>query len=304
MRYTRTGIIVALVGAEIFIAGAILALLGGHHGWAVAAASTTAAAPVRTIEAFDAGSTPRVQIDDADSTVTVSASEDGRVHVADESRFGGMRWGEPPAQLTAERTGDGVRVFRPSAGRWSMFGWEDRRISVQVPAGSTLEIAHCAGADVSGLSGAVSVLSDDGDIAARDITGNVQLQTSDGHIEVQNVRADRLEVASDDGHLTLRDVAVQTLQATTKDGSIEATGLRAGGGAVRTDDGGVNLAFDAVNLSIQARTDDGSVTFDGRSTDSGDADASSGLFHVGSGGGQLSVSSGDGDIHILTNGAS
>ncbi|HZT13891.1 MAG TPA: DUF4097 family beta strand repeat-containing protein [Candidatus Baltobacteraceae bacterium] len=303
MRYTRTGIIVALVGAEIFIAGAILALLGGHHGWAVAAA-TANAAPLRTIEAFDAGSAPRIQIDDADSRVTVSVSTDGRVHVADESRYGGMRWGDSPPGLTAERTGDGVRIFRPSAGQWSMFGWEDRRISVQVPAGAAVEIAHCAGADVSGLSGAVSVVSDDGDIAARDITGNVQLQTADGHVEVQNVRAERLEVASDDGHLTLRDVAVQTLQATTKDGSIEATGLRANGGEIRTDDGGVNLAFDAVNLSIQARTDDGNVTFDGRNTDSGNADSSSGFFHVGSGGGQLLVSSGDGDIHILTNGAS
>src|SRR5579864_6385209 len=131
MRYTRTGVIIALVGAEIFIAGAILAVLGGHHTWA-AAATARDSYPARAIEAFDAGSAPRVQIDDADSTVTVSVSSDGRVHVVDQSRYGGMRWGEPPAQLTAERTADGVRVYRPSVSTWSMFGWDDRRIAVQV----------------------------------------------------------------------------------------------------------------------------------------------------------------------------
>ncbi|HZZ66458.1 MAG TPA: hypothetical protein VFE17_13210, partial [Candidatus Baltobacteraceae bacterium] len=56
----------------------------------------------------------------------------------------------------------------------------------------------------------------------------------------------------------------------------------------------------AVNIS--AHTADGSVHYNGRRVDSND-DASNANFTVGSGGGQLALTTQDGSINITTNGA-
>lgn len=86
------------------------------------------------------------------------------------------------------------------------------------------------------------------------------------------------------------------------DGSIHGHDLRVTGGAMRTDDGSIHLAFADANLAVRAQTGDGSIRFNGRRAaqddDSGAAD-----YHVGTGGGSLQVSTQDGSIHISTNGA-
>lgn len=308
MRYSRTGIIAVLIGAEVFIAGAILALLGGHMGPASARPQNVAfSAPViDPIDPIEAGSAPKVQIDDADSTVTVGVSNDGTVRVVDESQ-GASMFGRPRfATLQVERTSDGVRIYRAQSSSWVMFGWSDQRIRVEVPAGATIQIAACSGADVTGITGGVQVHSDDGDVAVRDVQGDTNLSSADGSIEATAVRGSRLNASTDDGSLHLQDVAVDSIQASSDDGSIRAENLDAGAGSITTDDGSVNLGVSSRNLAIQAHTDDGSVTFDGRDVNQSggdDDDSATANMHIGSGGGSLQVASSDGDIHIRTNGA-
>ncbi|HEV3152658.1 MAG TPA: DUF4097 family beta strand repeat-containing protein [Candidatus Baltobacteraceae bacterium] len=308
MRYSRTGIIIALIGAEIFIAGAILAALGAPHS-AGASQLHGVAFTARAVEPIDAGDAPRVRIDDADSTVTVSTSPDGRVHVIDNSRLGGPIWGTRDLpQLQVERTSDGVNVSRPDAGGATYFmfgGWEDRRITVQVPQKANVDVIACSGAEITGLAGSVRVRSQDGAITVRDLTADADLQSDDGHIDAANIHAKSLSVSTNDGELRLRDVTVDRLQGSTQDGLISASGLQVGGGSLSTNDGGIELSFLPANLSIHAQTSDGNVTFDGRKMGSNDDDdSSSGDFHIGAGGGSLQVATQDGDIHILTNGAS
>ena len=305
MRYSRTGIIIALVGAEIFIAGAILAALGGHHAWASASEVHGTAFSPRAVEPIDAGPAPKIEIDDSASTVTVGVSSDGRVHVSDNTSYGGAAFSSrAPAQLSVERTPDGVRISRADSGNtWiALFGWFDRRISVDVPQGSSVDITACSGADVSGLSGLLRVRSDDGEISARDLTGDVALHTSDGNINLTNVRAKNLTLSTDDGHLHLSDVAVDSIDASTNDGSINGDRLQLTNGNLHTQDGSIELAFAQSNVLIHAHTDDGSVSFDGRKSNSDDDDSTAD-FHIGAGGGALQVATNDGDIHILTNGA-
>ena len=86
------------------------------------------------------------------------------------------------------------------------------------------------------------------------------------------------------------------------DGSISGTGLRVTGGRIETDDGRVRLAFDGANLNVHAKTDDGSIHFNGRHVAQVDDGAGADL-QIGTGGGSLAVSSKDGSIHINTNGA-
>lgn len=309
MRYSRTGIIIALIGAEIFIAGAVFAALGGHGDWAMASpGGHTVSFTARNFDPIDAGSTPHVQIDDSDSTVTVNVSDDGLVHVWDNSRVGGVIFGKnPPEQLQVERTSDGVRIYRPSQSfTWfSIGGWSDRKITVAVPVNAALEIVSCSGAEIAGLNGTIRAHSDDGDVSARNLGGDADLSSDDGDVSVAGMTASRLSVSSSDGDLKLRDIHVDSLDGSTSDGSISAGGLNVSSGSIKTSDGSIELGLNSTNLSVHAHTDDGSVSFDGRKNSSSDDDddSSSGDYQIGSGGGTLEVASDDGSIHITTNGA-
>lgn len=288
MRYSRGGIIAVLLAAEVFVAGAIVWVVNGHRFTVDAAGLQRTAAQGKTFAPIDAGSAPHVVVDDPDSRVDVAVSDDGKVHVTDATVAQGWVWGGGKrAPLQVARTGDGVSITRPGNSHLNvMFGYLDERIEVQLPAGTQLDVQRCSAAEISGLSGAVRVHS------------------VDGHITASDMRTQNLTLASDDGRLTLSNVSAAALDASTKDGSIHADNLQTGGGTLQSGDGSITVAFapDA-NLSVHARTGDGRLTFDGRRAQRGGDDASSGDYTVGSGGGSLQVTTQDGSIHIISNGA-
>lgn len=289
MRYSRTGIVAVLLAAEVFLAGAILWSVHGN-GFSVRAAGLhRVAMQGKTFPPLEAGTSPRVLVDDPESHVIVTTSDDGKVHVTDDSGAEGWYWGRAsrPA-LAVTRTGDGVSISR-AAGQdrgFQFFGFSRRRIEIAVPAGSMLDVRRCSAADVTGL------------------TGEVRIRSVDGHIAATNVRTERLSLATDDGSVSLRDVNATALDASTQDGSIRASGVQTSGGSLHSEDGSISLALAAnSNLAIHARTADGRVTFDGRREGRGDDDSSSGDYQVGSGAGSLQISTQDGSIHIISNGA-
>jgi DUF4097 and DUF4098 domain-containing protein YvlB len=189
--------------------------------------------------------------------------------------------------LRVTRTADGVSIQRGDGSggvHFSIFGFDRERVEVAVPAASLVDVRQCSGADVSGLQ------------------GQVRIHSVDGHIAASNLHASALALSSEDGSLRLSDVTAPSIDASTKDGSIRARGLQVGSGTLHTDDGSVTLDLREVNLTVHARTLDGSLRFNGRRTESAD-DASTGDFQVGTGAGSLQVSTQDGSIHITTNGA-
>lgn len=283
MRYTRTGIIAVLIAAEVFIASVIVVSAGGLKTFEAAGSGRDFTYAPYSLPAVAVGDRPHIVIDDPDSRVVVTASTDGQVHVTDATRIGGWGWGSRPQHLQVHKTADGVTIERPAvSGRVIIFGFENSRTEVAVPAGATLEIAHSGGADVSDLTGTINVHSDDGHISATNLkSGDVALTTADGRITLDNVDADKLAVS-------------------TQDGSIHASSLRVRQGSAHTDDGSVTLAFaDAGDLTLQARTGDGSIRINGaRQGDSPLRD-----YKLGNGGGSLDVSTQDGSIRVTTNGA-
>ncbi len=288
MRYSRSGIIAILVAVEVFLAGAIVWSVSGHGFTVHAAGLHRSDIGGKSFAAIDAGSTPHVTIDDAISGVTVTPSSDGKVHVSDRSFARGLIWGTTPRPpLQVARTADGVRVERIGERHGlhiAIFGIDREQIEVAVPQASLLEIRRCSGADVSGLSGRVSIHS------------------VDGHIEAANLRVSELALTSENGSIRLNDVAAPAIGAWTKDGSIRASALQVGGGNVHTEDGSVTLDLRDANLTVHAHTADGSVRFNGRRAASS-SDESSGDLQLGMGGGSLQVSTQDGSIHIASNGA-
>ena len=282
MRYTRTGLIAILIAVEIFIAGAIVASAGGLHAFSgVSDAQTFSYAPY-DLPAVDAGETPHVVIDDHDSHVTVMASADGKIHVTDQTHIAGWGWGARPGRLSVEKTSDGVMIRRPAAaGRIVIFGFEDGGTQVEVPAGAALEIRDSSGANISDLTGTVSAISNDGRLTLTNVhSSDISLRTADGRIMLDKVDADKLN-------------------GETSDGSIHATDLHVRTGALNTADGSITIALrDAGDVTLHARTADGSIRFNG--VRQGDSPAD---YTFGNGSGSLSVATQDGSIRVFTNGA-
>jgi DUF4097 and DUF4098 domain-containing protein YvlB len=302
---SRASIVAMLVAVEIAIVG--IALYTVRNVASVHAAGFVA----KTIAPLDAGSAPLVAIDDADSRVDVAPSSDGLVHVKDFTDVHGSFFGSHSsiAQLTVKRTTDGVSISRPSSGSVNVaFWWSERRIEVDVPGGSRLEIARCSGAHVSGVEGGVAVASQDGRITLTDLRGTIQAKSDDGSITATRVRGDSLVLQSSDGHLKLEDVSASSLDAQTRDGSIEAHGLAIAGGAqhavLHTGDGSIRVALaTGADLTVDASTSDGHIDVDGNAASNGDSDSAQRTVRVGNGSGSLQLSSGDGSIHLITNGA-
>lgn len=305
---SRASIVAMLIAAEVVVAGMALYVIGGH-GRTFANGMHHVDFSARGLTPITVGATPHVVIDDAHSRIDVGTAADGRVHVRDLTEMHGAVFSSTPyPQLHVTRTGDGVRIERPAVGSLSndMFGFSREAIEVLVPPASHLEIARCSGADITGITGGVSVRSQDGHIKLADVQGTVDAQSDDGYLDARNVRADRLAMTTSDGHLTLQDVTAASLVATTHDGRIEGTGLALVGtqaqATLHTDDGSITLGLapDA-DLTIDASTGDGRIVVDGTRVDH---DGSSGhTLRLGSGAGKMTVGSGDGSIHILTNGA-
>jgi DUF4097 and DUF4098 domain-containing protein YvlB len=305
---TRSSLVAMLIAVEVAIVGvAIYAVRGAH---AVHAADFVA----KPIAAIDAGTSPRIAVDDVDSRVVVAVSSDGLVHVKDLTSTGGAFFGDrlTVPQLDVKRVADGVSISRAESkdsGLHFQLGWSERRVEIDVPAGSHLDIARCAGAEISGITGGVAVASQDGRIRLSDLQGTVNAKSDDGSISASRIRGDALSLSSADGRLTLIDVSASSLDAQTKDGSIEARDLAITGGAqhavLHTGDGSIRVALAArSDLTVDASTSDGKVIVDGQSfKNAGDGDSTQHTVRLGSGAGTLQLSSDDGSIHINTNGA-
>lgn len=329
MSASRTSIVAMLVAAEIVIVGIALFVLGSGHAGS-ARSLDFAAAPIAPIAA---GNAPVVAVDDPDSRVIVGTSADGRVHVRDLTNAHGWffngRATVPKLEVT--RTADGVSIVRPAARGANLHffvGDFTRRVEVDVPPAARLQIARCSGADVSGIEGGVAVHSQDGHITLADLHGSVSGTSDDGSVSASRIRGGSLAIQSGDGHLSLDDVAVASLEARTHDGSIEARSLAIDGaspqavlhsddGSIRVDgsfaaggtydvssgDGGIRVRLaPGADLTVDASTNDGRVLVDGAAFDSS-SDAGRHTVKLGSGAGNLRISSDDGSIHILTNGA-
>jgi DUF4097 and DUF4098 domain-containing protein YvlB len=295
-----------LVAAEVLIVGmAIYAV--GHGGTGFGAGMRRVDFTGASFAPLAAGATPHVVIDDAVSRVHVAASSDGLVHVRDLTQVRGALFSSANyAQLRVTRTADGVRIERPHAESLTVdvFGISVQSIEVDVPQGARVEIARCAGADVYGVAGGVSVHSLDGHVTLTDLQGSIDAHSDDGYLEVTNVHGDHLALDSSDGHLALQNVSVASLVGTTRDGRIEADGLNVTGNAtLQTDDGSVRARFaPGASLTVDASTSDGSISVDGSSL--GHDDSAQRTIRVGAGAGRMKLATDDGSIHIFTNGDS
>jgi hypothetical protein len=221
----------------------------------------------------------------------------------------GTRFPAYAAGLHTEDTASGVsRSFTTGSAPHVVVDDTDARIVVAVSADQSVR--------VSDQTRSVGL------VWSRDRQAPLQmLRTSDGvlvrrassgpHLDILGWQQDRVEVMVPAGaFLDLRGcdgaditgLRAQNISVNCQDGSLRIHDLHVEGGTLRTADGSIRLELTDANLTVHAKTADGSLRFNGNRVASGDDDASEGIFHVGSGSGRLEVATQDGSIRIATNG--
>ncbi|MGC2242478.1 MAG: DUF4097 family beta strand repeat-containing protein [Candidatus Aquilonibacter sp.] len=285
--------IAILVAAEVVILGlAAYSIRGAVAGDVFAGGDTGPDFAAKTFVPIAAGNAPRVTIDDPNSGVTIGVSDDGLVHVKDDTSFSGATLRSPHdyPQLTVTRDLNGVHIARPAYHEgWTMFiGFSNSRqhFEVQVPASATVVVDECDNAEVSDLKNGATIKALDGRIELTHVEGAIVAHTDDGHITIDGVTSPSLDLSSNDGRIEVRNF----------------TTVAGGKYDVATRDGRIDLGFArGSDVTVDASTNDGTIRVDGIRQQHDD-DSAQQSIRVGNGGSAMRVHSDDGSITITTNG--
>jgi hypothetical protein len=251
---------------------------------------------------FSISGRAKVHIQTDDGAVRVSTGDIKQVEIRVE--YSGYKL-DRDLRVSTTQNGDSVDVVaKTTSGSWFSFGvrHSNLRVEVHMPRDADLEVT-----------------SGDGGVEVDAINGSLNVHTGDGHITVQGARGD-MHLRAGDGHIEGRDLD-GTLEATTGDGHINVTGrfdslnLRAGDGSVtaralagskvqpswtiHTGDGSVDLEIPGeLQANLEASTHDGHISMGIQVTVEGSFSSSRVQGKINGGGGQVSIHTGDGSIHL------
>jgi DUF4097 and DUF4098 domain-containing protein YvlB len=176
------------------------------------------------------------------------------------------------------------------------------RVDVKVPRELDVDV-HTGDGNVAmqPLAGRVRIDTGDGNVTADGVHGTVRMHSGDGHIEGTNLDGS-LDVDTGDGRINVRG-RFDTLNLKTGDGSIEAEAASgskiASSWTLHSGDGHINLRLPGdFSANLDAHTGDGHITLDIPISVAGSLSHSSIHGTINGGGGSLSISSGDGSIHL------
>jgi hypothetical protein len=310
----RAGLVAMLCAVQVLIVGfAIYSVRGPGSGIAFASSGFHQVSyQAKPIAPMAVGYAPVVTIDDVDSHVVVTTSNDRFVHVTDETNEHGFIWGDHTVHdVQTSRTLDGVKIYRPASTLSFGFNDSSQRIAIAVPADSRVVIDRSGGAEVTGLRNDLTVTSQDGRIYLTDIkANNIKAHSDDGRVVATRVSGNVIDFSSNDGRIETSQLEFSGLNPRvtmhTDDGPLVIAGtfIESGTYDLTTNDGHVdlNLALGS-SATIDASTGDGRIYVDGHRSE-GDGGSFSRTVRVAAGLSSMHVRSGDGSIHISTNGAS
>jgi|HubBroStandDraft_6_1064221.scaffolds.fasta_scaffold00291_23 hypothetical protein len=251
---------------------------------------------------FSISGRAKMHIQTDDGAVRVSTGDIKQVEIRVE--YSGYKL-DRDLRVSTTQNGDSVDVVaKTTSGSWFSFGvrHSSLRVEVHMPKDADLEVT-----------------SGDGGVEVDAINGSLNVHTGDGHITVQGARGD-MHLRAGDGHIEGRDLD-GTLEATTGDGHINVTGrfdslnLRSGDGSVtaralagskvqpswtiHTGDGSVDLEIPGeLQANLEASTHDGHISMGIQVTVEGSFSSSRVQGKINGGGGQVSIHTGDGSIHL------
>ena len=268
--------------------------------------ATLAVTPARADEwkkTYQVSGRASVYVKTGDGDVTVTGTDQKQIDAEVTSE--GYKIGPNDVQVVESQQGDHVSIeINFPHMSWHMFGGNHRslRVNVHVPREADLDIRTGDGnITTMGVSGKLQFDTGDGNVSANDIHGEIRIHTGDGRVEGHGFDGS-LDADTGDGSMKISG-RFDSLALKTGDGSIDA---QVGSGSkvasswnVKSGDGSITLRLPSdLNANLEARTGDGNITLDFPIQVSGSLSHSAVHGKLNAGGNTLSVTSGDGSIHI------
>ncbi len=190
-------------------------------------------------------------------------------------------------RVTVRGRGDGLEI------------WAD--LTIGVPVGATLKVVDRVG-EISArdIDGDLDLDTSSGDIVVRDIRGDLVADTGSGSVEVSRVTGEVL-IDTGSGSVSVDTVEGPRVDADTVSGSVDLQGINAG--KIHVDTGSGSVRVDQAKCSkLAIDTGSGGVTARGISADRAFIDTGSGsvefvLVHLGKG--RFEVDTGSGSINLI-----
>lgn len=258
----------------------------------------------------------------AASDTTLAVPEGSRL-TADrfEGRLVIRAWERDEVRIEVDRGDrDAVRLRREGSRVVLRSGRRRTTAQVRVPVWMDVDLEGTRlDVDLVGLEADVRVRSVEGDVHVREIRGDVELRTGEGSITVDRVEGSviarsldetiritratgTVEVRSVGGDLDLQDVRARRVDASTVDGDVTFDGALQPNGEYRlsTHDGDVTVLLDAdSDADLVVSTFDGDLTSDFPVTVQQFDGGQEIEFRIGGGGPSVVLQAFDGDIRIL-----
>jgi DUF4097 and DUF4098 domain-containing protein YvlB len=242
-----------------------------------------------------------VETDDGDVNIVTGDSNQIDARVTTD----GLKIGPSDVHIEEHQDGDNVTItVKMPHFNFSFFGGRHRsvRVELRVPKDLALDV-HTGDGNVNSqpVSGRIRIDTGDGHINVNGLTGEISMHSGDGNIQASGLDG-TLDVDTGDGHVTV-DGRFDSLNLKTGDGNIDARALSgskvASSWRLHSGDGHINMWLPGdFNADLDAHTGDGKITLDLPIKVSGSLSHSSIHGSLNNGGGTVSVSSGDGSIHL------
>jgi DUF4097 and DUF4098 domain-containing protein YvlB len=243
----------------------------------------------------------RVGTDDGDVNIISADQNQIDAHITTE----GYKIAPSEVRIEEHQEGDHVTLnVKLPHFNWSFWGGRHHslRVDLRVPRELDLDV-HTGDGNVSAqaLAGRIQIDTADGWVNATALKGDLKMHSGDGHITASGLDGS-LAVNTGDGHITV-DGRFDALDLKTGDGNIEARAMSgskvANSWRLHSGDGRINLSLPAdFSADLDAHTGDGHITLDVPISVSGSLSRSSIHGKLNGGGGSISITSGDGSIHV------
>ena len=234
-----------------------------------------------------AGGPLRVEVHDADVALRAREGETARIRVYAWSRDGDEDWARTVferADFEVDREAGGVRVTSREVRHDAQDGRRHRGFGLRV------EVEHPLEVDAR-------VVTEDGDVTATRLRGNVELRSEDGDVAVESVEGPGLALQTADGDVVVEEAVGGSVRLVTSDGDIVVSRLEGDRAEVQTSDGDIVLrGVHAARLA--AVTSDGDLVLHGVDTEDGRLETSDGDVAVEDLSGALRASTSSGDVEV------
>ncbi|HET9327776.1 MAG TPA: DUF4097 family beta strand repeat-containing protein [Candidatus Eisenbacteria bacterium] len=219
---------------------------------------------------FAVGRQPTVRIETDDAQVTVRSWKESKVKVRVSHRgpTQGFTLGIQRPRVQLQQEGNQVRVMArmESAVSVNFFSNAHLDVDVWLPRESDLIVnAEDGPVKIEDVAGKIDLRSQDGPLVADRLRGDIRVRSQDGSVRLDDVDGS-LQLVTQDGESSVRG-RFDRMEVESGDGGVEIearTGSRLSEEwSVRSQDGGIRLHIpNDLAATIDARSSDGSLSFD------------------------------------------